>query len=95
MDIDKWIEEKKSDAADWVVSIDVISVDDLKELLKTHTLVPNDQVQEKSKISVLDKPNMPPHPDSLHKGEVVPSSLKVHDTYVEWESDDKASQENK
>jgi hypothetical protein len=46
MDIEKWINENQFDAYDAVCSMDIICVEQLRELLKTHTLVPNEPTEK-------------------------------------------------
>lgn len=46
MDIDKWLKEECEFACDFGDRELVVGVEDLKELLKTHTLVPNEPVGE-------------------------------------------------
>jgi hypothetical protein len=47
MDIEKWIEENERFEKDFFGdSVAMIKVEDLRELLKTHTLVPNEPTEE-------------------------------------------------
>jgi hypothetical protein len=58
MNIEKWIEENSGFAFEYLHKANVIHAEDLRELLKTHTLVPNEPTEEAKKaiwFGVLDK----------------------------------------